>query len=69
MPLIDTFTRRSAKMPLLDLEKMTVGLSTTWSGLLRDRDRSLRSPLEMFWVGARRALRGCAKPVRLCNPC
>jgi hypothetical protein len=43
MPLIDTFTRRSAKMPLLDLEKMTAGLSRTWSGFLRDWDRSLRS--------------------------
>ncbi|MFC9913321.1 phage integrase N-terminal SAM-like domain-containing protein [Streptomyces sp. NPDC127197] len=43
MPLIGTFTRRPAKMPLLDLEKMTAGLSKTWSGFLRDWDRSLRA--------------------------
>lgn len=43
MPLIGTFTRRLAKMPLLDLDKMTMGLSKTWSGFLRDWDRSLRS--------------------------
>ncbi|WP_210569226.1 hypothetical protein [Streptomyces sp. GESEQ-4] len=30
-------------MPLLDLDKLTAGLSTTWSGFLRDWDRSLRS--------------------------
>ncbi|MEV0481860.1 hypothetical protein AB0I69_14775 [Streptomyces sp. NPDC050508] len=30
-------------MPLLDLNKITVGLSKTWSGFLRDWDRSLRS--------------------------
>ncbi|MER6122169.1 hypothetical protein ABT173_05650 [Streptomyces sp. NPDC001795] len=30
-------------MPLLDLEKMTAGLSRTWSGYLRDWDRSLRA--------------------------
>ena len=30
-------------MPLLDLQKLTVGLSRTWSGFLRDWDRSLRS--------------------------
>ncbi|SEE82559.1 Site-specific recombinase XerD [Streptomyces sp. 3213] len=30
-------------MPLLDLDKITVGLSKTWSGFLRDWDRSLRS--------------------------
>ncbi|MEV0223315.1 hypothetical protein AB0I18_28365, partial [Streptomyces sp. NPDC050704] len=30
-------------MPLLDLDKITAGLSTTWSGFLRDWDRSLRS--------------------------
>src|SRR5256885_3278242 len=30
-------------MPLLDLRKLTVGLSRTWSGYLRDWDRSLRS--------------------------
>jgi len=30
-------------MPLLNLEKMTAGLSKTWSGFLRDWDRSLRA--------------------------
>src|SRR5690349_2916999 len=30
-------------MPLLDLQKLTVGLSRTWAGYLRDWDRSLRS--------------------------
>src|SRR2546421_62713 len=30
-------------MPLLDLQKLTVGLSSTWVGYLRDWDRSLRS--------------------------
>ncbi|MEV0910771.1 tyrosine-type recombinase/integrase [Streptomyces hokutonensis] len=30
-------------MPLLDLDKITAGLSKTWSGFLRDWDRSLRS--------------------------
>jgi integrase/recombinase XerC len=30
-------------MPLLDLEKLTAGLSTIWAGYLRDWDRSLRS--------------------------
>nr|WP_318723319.1 tyrosine-type recombinase/integrase [Streptomyces albicerus] len=30
-------------MPLLDLDKTTTGLSRTWSGFLRDWDRSLRS--------------------------
>jgi site-specific recombinase XerD len=30
-------------MPLLDLQKLTVGLSRTWAGFLRDWDRSLRS--------------------------
>jgi site-specific recombinase XerC len=30
-------------MPLLDLSKLTVGLSRTWAGFLRDWDRSLRS--------------------------
>lgn len=30
-------------MPLLDLHKLTVGLSRTWAGYLRDWDRSLRS--------------------------
>ncbi|MFE9444105.1 hypothetical protein ACFYO2_35145 [Streptomyces sp. NPDC006602] len=30
-------------MPLLDLDKITVGLSKTWSGFLRDWDRSLRA--------------------------
>ncbi|GGK85518.1 hypothetical protein [Streptomyces flaveus] len=30
-------------MPLLDLDKITAGLSTTWSGFLRDWDRSLWS--------------------------
>jgi integrase len=43
MPLIGTFTRRPAKMPLLDLDKITAGLSKTWSGFLRGWDRSLRS--------------------------
>jgi site-specific recombinase XerD len=30
-------------MPLLDLDKITTGLSKTWSGFLRDWDRSLRA--------------------------
>jgi integrase/recombinase XerC len=30
-------------MPLLNLEKMTAGLSKTWSGFLRDWGRSRRS--------------------------
>ena len=30
-------------MPLLDLNKITSGLSTTWTGLLRDWDRTLRA--------------------------
>jgi hypothetical protein len=30
-------------MPLLDLCKLTTGLSRTWAGYLRDWDRSLRS--------------------------
>jgi hypothetical protein len=30
-------------MPLLDLHKLTDGLSRTWAGYLRDWDRSLRS--------------------------
>jgi integrase/recombinase XerC len=30
-------------MPLLDLHKLTTGLSRTWAGYLRDWDRSLRS--------------------------
>lgn len=30
-------------MPLLDLQKLTVRLSRTWVGYLRDWDRSLRS--------------------------
>jgi integrase/recombinase XerC len=30
-------------MPLLDLHKLTLGLSRTWTGFLRDWDRSLRS--------------------------
>src|SRR5919198_3439380 len=30
-------------MALLDLQKLTVGLSRTWAGFLRDWDRSLRS--------------------------
>ncbi|MFJ6198265.1 tyrosine-type recombinase/integrase [Micromonospora sp. NPDC092111] len=30
-------------MPLLDLSKLTVGLSRTWAGFLRDWDRSLRA--------------------------
>ena len=30
-------------MPLLDLQKLTVGLSRVWAGYLRDWDRSLRS--------------------------
>ncbi|MER5547920.1 hypothetical protein [Streptomyces sp. NPDC002589] len=36
-------------MPLLDLEKMTAGLSKTWAGFLRDWDRSLRSGVS-GWV-------------------
>ncbi|MDQ0772759.1 hypothetical protein QF026_001225 [Streptomyces aurantiacus] len=43
MPLIGTFTRRLAKMPLLDLNTSTAGLSKTWAGFLRDWDRSLRA--------------------------
>ncbi|MFF5218360.1 tyrosine-type recombinase/integrase [Micromonospora sp. NPDC000442] len=30
-------------MPLLDLQKLTVGLSRAWAGFLRDWDRSLRA--------------------------
>ncbi|WP_163505147.1 tyrosine-type recombinase/integrase [Fodinicola acaciae] len=30
-------------MPLLDLDRLTAGLSTTWSSYLRDWDRTLRS--------------------------
>ncbi|SDG84441.1 Phage integrase, N-terminal SAM-like domain [Lentzea fradiae] len=30
-------------MPLLDLDKITFGLSKTWAGYLRDWDRTLRS--------------------------
>ncbi|GLY70824.1 phage integrase N-terminal SAM-like domain-containing protein [Amycolatopsis taiwanensis] len=30
-------------MPLLDLTKITLGLSKTWAGYLRDWDRTLRS--------------------------
>ena len=30
-------------MPLLDLQKLSTGLSRTWAGYLRDWDRSLRS--------------------------
>ncbi len=30
-------------MALLDLQKLTTGLSRTWMGFLRDWDRSLRS--------------------------
>ncbi len=30
-------------MAVLDLNKLTAGLSTTWAGFLRDWDRSLRS--------------------------
>src|SRR6266498_408059 len=30
-------------MPLLDLQRLTHGLSRTWTGFLRDWDRSLRS--------------------------
>ncbi|MBQ1076655.1 tyrosine-type recombinase/integrase [Micromonospora sp. C31] len=30
-------------MPLLDLQKLTAGLSRTWAGFLRDWDRSLRA--------------------------
>jgi hypothetical protein len=30
-------------MPLLDLDKITSGLSKTWNGYLHDWDRSLRS--------------------------
>jgi hypothetical protein len=30
-------------MPLLDLHKLTLGLSRAWAGYLRDWDRSLRS--------------------------
>ena len=30
-------------MPLLDLQKLTAGLSRAWAGFLRDWDRSLRS--------------------------
>jgi site-specific recombinase XerC len=34
---------RSSTTPLLDLNKLTAGLSRTWAGFLRDWDRSLRS--------------------------
>src|SRR6184192_331639 len=30
-------------MPLLDLQKVTVGLSSAWAGFLRDWDRGLRA--------------------------
>ncbi|WP_231930741.1 hypothetical protein [Micromonospora coriariae] len=30
-------------MPLLDLQKLTTGLSRTWAGFVRDWDRSLRA--------------------------
>ncbi|MFF7655789.1 phage integrase N-terminal SAM-like domain-containing protein [Streptomyces sp. NPDC007983] len=30
-------------MPLLDLDKITAGVSKTWEGFLRDWDRSLRA--------------------------
>ncbi|GAA1932372.1 hypothetical protein GCM10009753_77630 [Streptantibioticus ferralitis] len=43
MPPSDTLTRRQTHMPLLDLDKITSGLSKTWAGFLRDWDRSLRS--------------------------
>src|SRR5882757_9889797 len=43
MPLSGTLTRRVSEMPLLDLDKISAGLSTTWAGFLRDWDRSLRS--------------------------
>jgi hypothetical protein len=42
-PLTDTLTRRLFTIPLLDLNKITSGLSKPWSGYLRDWDRSLRS--------------------------
>jgi integrase/recombinase XerC len=43
MPLLDSLTRRVSLMPLLDLNKLTAGLSLTWAGFLRDWDRSLRA--------------------------
>jgi integrase/recombinase XerC len=43
MSLIDTLTRRTSTMSLLDLDKITTGLSTTWAALLWDWDRSLRA--------------------------
>jgi integrase/recombinase XerC len=43
MPLIDTLTRRTCIMPLLNLNTMTAGLSRTWAGYLRDWDRTLRA--------------------------
>ncbi len=43
MPLSDTLTRKVSPMPLLDLNKLTADLSKTWTGYLRDWDRTLRS--------------------------
>jgi hypothetical protein len=45
-------------MPLLDLDKISAGLSTTWVGYLRDWDRTLRSasyPETTRWVSSVRA--------------
>ncbi|MFG2828496.1 hypothetical protein ACGFWI_13710 [Streptomyces sp. NPDC048434] len=36
-------TRRLGHLPLLDLNKITAGLLTTWAGYLRDWNRCLRS--------------------------
>jgi hypothetical protein len=41
-------------MALLDLQKLTAGLSQTWAGFLRDWDRSLRSG-NFPWFATRRA--------------
>jgi hypothetical protein len=41
-PLLDHKLGQVA-MALLDLQKLTAGLSRTWAGFLRDWDRSLRS--------------------------
>jgi hypothetical protein len=41
-------------MALLDLQKLTAGLSQTWAGFLRDWDRPLRSG-NFPWFATRRA--------------
>ncbi len=41
-PLLGSLTRQVC-LPLLDLQKLTPGLSATWDAYLRDWDRSLRT--------------------------